>query len=276
LQDLPRLAASPGVKVLQTNELRTVFFAFNLRDKLIETDAVGKNPLKDLKVREAMYRAIDIDAIQKRAMRGLSRNTGSLVAPAIPGYIPALDVRKPFDVDGAKKLLTEAGYPNGFSFLMNCANDSLVNEEEMCQAVASMWSRVGLRPNLSIGPRWQQTPKRVKGERDVISFGWANEPQIDAYSILVQVMRSKNATGGVFNWGDWGVPAIDALIDKSGVELDTPKRVAMMTEALKIAQDGIMFIPMHQQPMAWAVRANVKTIVQAGDNKPRLWLTTLE
>jgi peptide/nickel transport system substrate-binding protein len=276
LQDLPRLSAAPGIKVLQTNELRTVFFAFNLRDKLVESDVTDRNPFRDQRVRDALYRAIDANALQRRAMRGLSRTTGSLIAPAIPGYVPALDARPSFDAEAAKKLLAEAGYPNGFSFLMNCNNDSLVNEEELCQAVASMWSRIGLKPNVSIGPRSQQTPKRVKGEFDLIPFGWANEPQIDAYSLLVQVIRSRNATGGVFNWGSWGDPRIDALVDQSGVELDTAKRIPLMTQALQIAKDETLFIPVHQQPMAWATRQIVRSIVQASDNKPRLWLTVLD
>jgi peptide/nickel transport system substrate-binding protein len=277
LQDIPRLQASPDVKVLQTNELRTVFFAFNLTDKLIESDVKEKNPFKDMRVRQALYRAIDIDALQRRAMRGLSRNTGALVAPAIPGYVPELDQRLPFDLAKAKALLNEAGYPNGFSFLMNCNNDAYVNEEEICQAVASMWSRAGLKPNLSIGPRSQQTPKRVKGEFDVATLGWANEPMIDAYSILVQVMRSKNGTGGVFNWGSWGDPRIDALIDKAGGELDPEIRIPLMTQALKIAKDEHLFIPLHQQPMAWAMRGStVDSVVQASDNKPRLWLTRMK
>jgi peptide/nickel transport system substrate-binding protein len=276
LQDLPRLTASPDVKVLQTNELRTVIFAMNLKNVLFESDIKDRNPLQDKRVREALYRAIDIDAVQRRAMRGLSRNTGAIIAPAIPGYTPAQDERLPFDLDGAKKLLTEAGYPNGFSFQMNCQSDGLVNEEEFCQAVAAMWSRAGLKPNLSLGPRSQQTPKRVKGEFDVISFGWANEPMIDAYSILIQVMRSKSGTGGVFNWGDWGRADIDALIDKAGVELDASKRIPMMTEALMIAKREHLFIPLHQQPMAWAMRSTVAETVQASDNKPRLWLTKMK
>jgi peptide/nickel transport system substrate-binding protein len=275
LQDLQRLAASPEIKVLQTNELRTVIFAFNLKDKLFESDVADKNPLKDVRVREAMYRAIDIESVQRRAMRGLSRNTGAIVAPAIPGYTPEQDVRLPFDLDGARKLLADAGYPNGFSFNFNCQSDSLVNEEEFCQAVASMWSRAGLRPNLSLGPRSTQTPKRVKGEFDVISFGWANEPMIDAYSILVQVLRSKSGSGGVFNWGDWGRPDMDALIDRAGVELDNAKRIPLMSEALMIAKREHLFIPMHNQPMAWAMRNSVASTVQASDNKPRIWLTTM-
>ena len=277
LQDIPRLQASPDVKVLQTNELRTVFFAFNLTDKLVESDVKDKNPFKDALVREALYRAIDIDALQRRAMRGLSRNTGSLVAPAIPGYAPELDQRLPFDAAKAKALLAEAGYPNGFSFLLNCNNDAYVNEEEICQAVAAMWSRVGLKPNLSIAPRSQQTPKRVKGEFDVVTLGWANEPMIDAYSILIQVMRTKSGTGGVFNWGSWGDPRIDALIDKAGGELNPESRIPLMTQALKIAKDEHLFIPLHQQPMAWAIRGGtVESVVQASDNKPRLWLTRMK
>ncbi len=275
LQDLQRLAASPEVKVLQTNELRTVIFAFNLKDKLFESDVTDKNPLRDIRVREALYRAIDIDAVQRRAMRGLSRNTGAIVAPAIPGYTKEQDERLPFDLEGAKKLLATAGYPNGFSFNFNCQSDSLVNEEEFCQAVAAMWSRAGLKPNLSLGPRSTQTPKRVKGDFDVISFGWANEPMIDAYSILIQVLRSRSGTGGVFNWGQWGRPDIDALIDKAGVELDPAKRIPMMSEALMIAKREHLFIPMHNQPMAWAQRNTVETTVQASDNKPRIWLTRM-
>jgi peptide/nickel transport system substrate-binding protein len=99
---------------------------------------------------------------------------------------------------------------------------------------------------------------------------------IDAYSLLVQVVRSKSGTGGVFNWGGWGSAKLDAIIDQAGTELDTPKRVKMMAEALQILHDDIVFLPLHQQPMAWAARKSVDTIVQLSDNKPRLWYTTMK
>ncbi len=179
LQDLQRLAASPEVKVLQTNELRTVIFAFNLKDKLFESDVTDKNPLpghpcargalpRDRHRRRTASRNARIVAQHRR-----HRGAGD------PGYTKEQDERLPFDLEGAKKLLATAGYPNGFSFNFNCQSDSLVNEEEFCQAVAAMWSRAGLKPNLSLGPRSTQTPKRVKGDFDVISFGWANEPMIE-------------------------------------------------------------------------------------------------
>lgn len=276
LQDLPRLEATPNVNVLAATELRTLFFAFNLKDQLVESDVQGKNPFQDKRVREAMDLAINIDQLQKRTMRGLSRNTGSLVAPAIPGYAPALDERRPFDPDRAKALLAEAGYPDGFSFRLLCANDAFVNEEEICQAATSMWSRIGLRPNLNIGPSSVQRPKRSAGEFDIVIMGWANEPMIDAYSILVQVYHSKDGTAGVFNFGDWGHPRIDELTDQAATELDRAKRIPMMTEALQVAKDEILYLPLHQQPMAWATSDRVVQMVQLADNKPRLWLTRMD
>ncbi|MDJ1157337.1 ABC transporter substrate-binding protein [Chelatococcus sp. SYSU_G07232] len=276
LQDLQRLQASPEVKTLLSTELRTVFFALNFKDRLTESDVKDKNPLKDRRVRRALYQGLAMDQMQKRAMRGLSRNTGALVAPAIPGYTPDMDARLPFDAEGAKKLLAEAGYPNGFSLSLVCSTDSYVNEEEICQSAAAMWARIGIKANLSSGPRSIQNPKRVKGEFDITTLGWANEPMIDAYSILVQVMHGKTGSAGVFNWGNWGHPRIDELTDKAANELNPEKRIPMMSEALKIAKEEILFLPLHQQPMAWATRTDVTGAVQLSDNKARHWFTRMK
>nr|WP_244622971.1 ABC transporter substrate-binding protein [Microvirga brassicacearum] len=276
LQDLQRLQSAPDVKVRLSTELRTVFFALNFKDKLVESDVKDKNPLRDKRVRQALYQGLAMDQMQKRALRGLSRNTGAMIAPVIPGYTPDMDERLPFDADKAKKLLADAGYPNGFSLSLVCSTDSYVNEEEICQSAAAMWARIGVKANLNSGPRSIQNPKRVKGEFDITTLGWANEPMIDAYSILVQVMHSKTGSAGVFNWGNWGNARIDELTDRSANELDPEKRIPMMSEALKIARDDIMFLPLHQQPMAWATRADVSDVVQLSDNKPRHWLTRMK
>ena len=274
LQDIPRLKQSPGIQVLAGNELRTVFFLFNRTDKMVSGDA--KNPFNDIKVREALYRAIDIDVLQKKIMRGLSRPTGSMVAPAIPGYVPELDERFGYDPEKAKALLAEAGYPEGFSFSLVCDNDVYVNEEEICQAVSSMWARIGLKPNLDTAPTSIQTVKFEKGAFDVGILGWANEPMIDSYSILVQVAHSKTGTSGVFNWGAWKDPEVDALIDSAGKELDRDKRLALQSQALMTLKRNIDFLPLHQQPMAWATGPKVMSVVQLPDNKSRHWLTVLK
>lgn len=276
LQDLPRLESGGDLKVLANNELRTVFFLFNWTDTLQENDVAGKNPFLDKRVREALYMAIDGDSLQRRVMRGLSRTTGSLVAPAIPGYSPSLDERPAYDPDRAKALLAEAGYPEGFSFAFVCGNDSYINEEQICQATAAMWSRIGLKPRIDIAPSSLQTAKFEAGRFDVGILGWANEPMLDSYSILVQVAHSRSEMAGVFNWGSWRNPEVDALIDEAGRTVDRTARLDLQTQALQRLNDERTFLPLHQQPMAWAAGRSVSSIVQLSDNKARHWLTQMQ
>ena len=276
LQDLPRLQANPDLKVLATNELRTVFFLFNWDKMLVDSDVKGKNPFTDKRVREALYQAIDIDAIQKKVMRGLSRSTGSLVAPAIPGYVPSLDPRLSYDPAAAKQLLADAGYPNGFRFAFVCSNDDYINEEQICQAVAAMWAKVGLQPAIDIAPDSIQTAKFEGRKFDVAILGWANEPMLDSYSILIQVVHSRSGTAGVFNWGGWNPDGVDALIDAAGKEIDRPKRLDDQAKALQILHDEDIFLPLHQQPMAWATGSHIASVLQLSDNKARHWLTMMK
>jgi peptide/nickel transport system substrate-binding protein len=275
LQTVPRLQSSEGVKVLLSTELRAVFFALNFAEHP-QDSATAPNPLRDLRVRQALDMAVDIEQLHRGVMRNLSRNTGALVAPAIPGYTPEQDVRAPYNIEAAKKLLAEAGYPNGFSLSLVCASDGYVNEEAICQAAAAMWAKIGVKVALNIGPRGVITQKRVAGQFDVTTLGWANEPAIDALSILVQVIHSKTGSAGVFNWGGWGRADIDRLTDDASNELDTAKRLAMMNQALMIAKNQMLFLPLHEQPMAWAMRDTVASVVQLSDNKARHWLTRMK
>ncbi|WP_416409091.1 ABC transporter substrate-binding protein [Agrobacterium rosae] len=271
VQDLPRLEAASGqVKLLEGTDLRTVMIGFSQRDQLLSG---APNPMKDLRVRQAMQLAIDLDLIQKRVMRGKSRNAGALVAPQIPGYDAALDQPVKADPEKAKALLKEAG-AEGFEFEFNCA-DTLVNEEQMCQAVASMWSRVGLKPKLDQGPRAVQTPKRSAGKVDVYTLGWATLPMLDAYSLTSQVLHTKEGSFGIFNWGGWSDKEFDKVTEASAVELDTTKRLALEAQSLKIAKDHTLMIPLHQQPLAWATSAKIADFPLFSDNLPRLWLVKI-
>ncbi|WP_202411649.1 ABC transporter substrate-binding protein [Paracandidimonas lactea] len=268
IQDLPRLKAASNVRVLERTDLRTIMFGMNRKPTLED----GRpNPFNKLEVRQALQHAIDLNLLKKRVMRDKSRVAGTLVAPEIPGYDRALDTPAAYDPELAKKLLAKAGYPDGFDFTLNCFSTSYVNEEQICQAVASMFSRIGVKPKLDVAPRAIQLPKRISGKTDMYTLGWANEPMLDSYSILVQVLHTKNDTAGVFNWGGWSYPKLDAIINQAGKEMDAAKRVALETEALKLAKDEVLMIPLHQQPIAWAVSTKFKDFPQTADNKPRLW-----
>ncbi|KEA08271.1 ABC transporter substrate-binding protein [Rhizobium rhizogenes] len=267
VQDIPRLQASPNVKLLEGTDLRTVMIGFSQRDTLLSG---APNPMKDVRVRQAMQLAIDLDLIKKKVMRGKSRNAGTLVAPQIPGYDAALDTPLQADLEKAKALLKEAGAAD-FAFDFNCT-DTLVNEEQICQAVASMWSRIGLKPKLDQGPRAVQTPKRSNGQVDVYTLGWATLPMLDTYSLTSQVLHTKGGTYGIFNWGGWSDSEFDRLTEASAVELDQTKRLALEAASLKVAKEHVLMIPLHQQPLTWATANKVADLPLFADNLPRLWL----
>lgn len=268
-QDIPRLAAQPNLKVMERTDLRTVMIGFNRKAKL---DNGTENKFNDLRVRQAFAHALDPQLIQKRIMRGKSRTAGAIIAPEIPGYTEALDKPVAFDPELSKKLLAEAGATD-LPFTFVCTTDAYVNEEELCQGMINMLSRGGFKPQLDIAPAAAQTPKRANGKADVYLIGWANEPMLDSYSILLQMIQTKTDNAGVFNWGGWSYPEIDKLIVQASTEMDRPKRLELQTKALQMVKDEIIMLPLHQQPMAWVMTGKVDSIVQLADNKPRHWLT---
>lgn len=268
-QDLPRLLAQPDLKVMERTDLRTIMMGFNRKPKL--ADGID-NKFNDLRVRQAVAHALDKELIQKRVMRGKSRTAGAIIAPEIPGYSEALDKVVPFDPELSKKLLAEAGATD-LPFTLVCTNEAYVNEEELCQSIVNMLSRAGFKPQLDIGPTAAQAPKRTGGLSDVYIIGWANEPMLDSYSILLQMIETKSDKAGVFNWGGWSYPEIDKLVIQASTEMDRTKRLELQTKALQMVKDEMIMLPLHQQPMAWVMSNRIDRVAQLADNKPRHWLT---
>jgi peptide/nickel transport system substrate-binding protein len=275
LQDAQRLERADGVSVLEAPALRTIMLGFNYGDELHNSNIKGKNPLADARVRKALYQAIDMDLIQAKIMRGKSRNAGLLVAPEVPGYDHSLNGRFPYDAEAAKKLLAGAGYGDGFETGFDCPNDRYVNDEEICQAITAMWAKVGVTAHLTAQTKGKHFEKVLGGGSDIFMVGWATLPMLDSYSPISAILTTPEGKMGAWNPGRYSNGRIDELTQMIAVELDSEKRRGMMTEALKIAKDEVALIPLHQQPLSWAVRDGV-TVVQTADNKPRLWYARVE
>jgi peptide/nickel transport system substrate-binding protein len=275
LQDIARIRATAGFKVLQGPELRTIFLGMDQsRDELLFSSVKGKNPFKDHRVRQAFYQAIDINAIQKVVMRGASTPTALMIAPGIRGFSTALNQRLPLDPEGARRLLAEAGYPQGFEVGMNCPNDRYVNDEEICKAVAAMLARIGIKVSLTAETKGSYFPKILSRNTSFYLLGWTPS-SYDAHNALNALMASPNASGrGQYNLGSYANPRLDELTSAIASETDPARREATIAEAMKLHQDDIGHIPLHQQALAWAMRDTVDT-VQLADNVLFLKWTTV-
>ena len=267
-QDVARIGNSPGVRIIQGPELRTIYFGMDQsRPELLKSDVKGKNPFQDVRVRRAVYPAIDVAAIQRTVMRGQSKPTGLMWGPGVNGYQAADDTRLPLDPEGAKKLLAEAGYPNGFGVTMDCPNDRYVNDEAICTAAVSMLARIGVRVALNAQTRARFFAE-VNGPRyntSLYLLGWTPATG-DAHNAIAQLIASRDGKSrGVFNNGGVANDRIDALSDAIGVETDATKRQAMISEVGKIVRDEAVYVPLHQQQIVWAARSNVE-VVQTADN----------
>jgi len=266
-QDVAKLRQDPKLKVLDGPEVRTIFIALDQgSDELKYSDVKGKNPFKDKRVREALSLAVDREAIKRNIMRGLSIPAGVLVAPGVNGNTPDIDVAAKPDPERAKKLLAEAGYPNGFEFQLNCPNNRYVNDEEICQALLSMWAKIGIRNKLVAEPMAQHALKFQNFDASAYMLGWG-VATYDAQFTLQSLLRTKGAgADGNFNFNKISDAKLDALIDAMKTEIDVPKRNALIREALVRARDEQLLLPLHHQMRPWAMKANVTTIHRSADN----------
>jgi peptide/nickel transport system substrate-binding protein len=271
-QDLERIRSSGKAEVLQGAELRTMFLNMDQhRDELIDSNVKGKNPFKDVRVRRAVALAIDMNAIRDRIMGGTSRNAGIMVAPGINGYDKALDERPPSDLDQAKKLLAEAGYPSGFEVGMDCSNDRYVNDEKICQAIVGMLGRAGIRVKLNAQTRAKFFEKILSRNTSFSMLGW--QPlSYDAHSTLQDVMNTPEGKVGTYNVGNYSNKAIDELTAKVEVETDPAKRQALISEAFRLHKADVGHIPLHQAGLAWGVRKGVSVPLRSDDSLELKWV----
>ena len=266
-QDLPRLRQSPALQVLDGAENRTIFFGMDqFRDELVGSSVKGKNPLKDLRVRKALYQAIDIQAINKVTMRGLSQPTGTLIAPQVNGWTKKVDARWPFDAQAARKLLDEAGYKDGFEVDFACPNNRYINDEEICQAVTAMWAKVGIKAKLRTLPLVTYFPMIQRYEASIYMLGWG-VPTFDALYSLQSLTRSVGAGGdGNYNVGRYSNPQMDALVERIKKEVDLKNRNDLIEKALLLDHEDISHIPLHNQIIPWAMKKNIE-LVHRADNR---------
>ncbi len=262
VQDLARISSSGGHKVESTPQMRTIFLGMDQSADQLRTGNTGDNPFKKKEVRQALYQAIDIEAIKKKVMRGLSEPAGIITFPGVTGYTKALDKRLPYDVDAAKKLLSDAGYPDGFEVELRCPNDRYVNDEAICTAVVGMLGKIGVKVNLFAQTKSKHFKELKDNQGDFYMLGWG-VPTLDSHYVF-HYLYETDASWNKVNFSD---AEVDASIRVMEGEVDLDKRNAAIAKAWKIVKDNIAYLPLHHQVISWASKSNVDVPIRP-NNEP--------
>lgn len=275
-QDLERLEKTPTTKVINGVENRVIFIGMDqARDELQYSNVKGKNPFKDRRVRQAMYQAIDIETIKARLMRGQAFPTGGITPSPLGAFNdPAIEKRRfPFDVNAAKKLMSDAGYPQGFEVTMHCPNNRYVNDEKICQALAAMWAQIGIKIRLDATPRAVYFPRLEKLDTSLFMLGWGGAIT-DAETTLTPVLRNRGEKGvGAYNYGNYKNDKLDRAAAASSKETDPKKREALIKEALLAHNEEINHLPLHRQVIPWASAKGVSLTHRADNYLQYEWIS---
>jgi len=262
VQDLARIESSGAYKVQSIEQMRTIFLGMDQAVDQLRSGNTGDNPFKKKAVRQALYQAIDIEAIKKKVMRDLSSPAGIITFPGVTGYTKELDKRLPYDVEAAKQLLADAGYPDGFDVELRCPNDRYVNDEAICTAVVGMFGKIGVNVTLNAQTKSKHFKELKNDKGDFYMLGWG-VPTLDSHYVFHYLYDSK----GSWNKVNFNNARVDELIQVMVEEVDLDKRNAAIAEAWKIVKDDISYLPLHHQVISWASKRSVDVPIRP-NNEP--------
>lgn len=259
-QDISQIRADDRITLFTRISARLIFLFLDVnRDKTpFITDKSGapltRNPLKDLRVRQALSLAINRDAITERVMEGLSEPASNLVPLRFVGFSPNLPKIKS-DPEAARKLLAEAGYPNGFAMTIHAPNNRYVNDQKIAQSVAQMWSKIGIDVKVDTMPIAVYVGRAGKHDFSVGLLGWLAQTG-EASSPLRALLAcpdAKDAFGG-FNYGQYCNPKVDELLKKALATTADKERAQLLQQSAEAALGDVGLIPLHNQISTWAAK----------------------
>ncbi|GGC35110.1 ABC transporter substrate-binding protein [Siccirubricoccus deserti] len=259
--DMPRLRRDQRITLSEIQGVRLIYVVLDRSRRSgvpFVTDNDGKpldtNPFDDLRVRRALSMAINRQALADRVMEGTAQPTGQWLPDGTFGYNP--EVKPPaFDPDGAKRLLAEAGYPQGFRITFHTPNDRYPNDAKASQALAQMWTRIGIRTEVEAAPWATFSVRSNRQEYGLRLGGWGSTTGEASYA-LVNILGTydREKRTGASNNGRYSNPELDALTARAAATIDDPTRAALLREGVRMAMEDVALIPLFQLVNTWALK----------------------
>ncbi|MFN3460580.1 MAG: ABC transporter substrate-binding protein [Oceanibaculum sp.] len=263
--DIAQLKKNANVNVVNAVSNRIIYLHID-SDRDVTPNVTAKdgkeikNPFKDVRVRQAISMAINRQAIVDRVMEGIAIPAGQLLPNGFFGVSPNIQVPT-YNPQGAKKLLEEAGYPNGFKVTIHGPNDRYINDAQIVQAVAQMLSRIGVEAVVDTMPRSTFFSRASKLEFSLLLVGWGSGTG-EASSPLKSLLATFNRETGMgpSNRGRYSNKEFDETLAKALVTVDDSAREKLLQKATEIAMADVGLIPLHYEVSTWATRKGLTYI----------------
>jgi len=257
--DVPTLERDPKLKIAKVDTVYVFYVELDHRDKPPQVSAkdgspLPKNPFQDPRVREAIDLAIDREALAEIAMEGLGKPVTQIVTANIFGHDDSIPPVKP-NLQRARQLMQEAGYPNGFKAVFNFTNDRLPGDRAVGTSVAQMLARIGLEIQANGQPGAVLFPARTRGDYSMVMSGWGTLTGEANYTL--SSLAHSNAPAlkmGAFNWRNYNNPKVDKLLQDAAVEMDEGKRKNLLQEANRVFRADRPLLPLAAVSSAWALQ----------------------
>ncbi|WBV43826.1 ABC transporter substrate-binding protein [Pseudoroseomonas cervicalis] len=260
--DMPRLRSTQGITFSEIPSLRSIYLKLDTAHDSSpyitgpNGQRLDRNPLRDLRVRRALSIAINRQAIVDRVLQGAGLPTGQMMPPGANGYVADLPAPA-YDVERAKALLAEAGYPNGFNITLIGPNNRYVSDAQIIQAVGQMWQRIGVRTTVDAMPFAVLAQRQARNDMSAMLIGWATsgEPSTAIRGNLTTRIPEKGF--GTVNFSGYSNAEVDRLTEEGLRTADDAKREDLFKRAMRVAMDDVSLITLHMQKNIWAMRGGL-------------------
>jgi peptide/nickel transport system substrate-binding protein len=259
--DLARLRRDTRLVVTEIPSLRTLFVSPDYSrtgGHPLITDNAGapleRNPFLDVRVRRALSMAVNREALVERGMDGAATATAQWLPEGAFGFNPAVRPMG-FDPEGARRLLAEAGFPDGFRVTLATPNDRWPNDARISQAVAQMWTRIGVRTQVDAMPFTAFVPRRTRQEHAIQLGAWGSSSgEASNYLLAIVATFDRAKLTGASNMTRHSDPRLDEFLARGSATMDDEQREAIWKEAVAYYAEQVPMIQLLQYLNTWAHR----------------------